>query len=57
MWTSAEVSDRTLAAKWCVGCRISRECGEAADEFGEKYYVYGGRDYGRKSGKTKAAAA
>jgi hypothetical protein len=56
MWTSDREVDRAIAATWCHGCSIMVECGDAADELGETWYVFGGRDYGRRRKKKQAAA-
>jgi hypothetical protein len=55
LWTSESAEDRAIAVKHCAGCVIILECGDAADELGEKWYVFGGVD--RTKTKAKAAAA
>jgi hypothetical protein len=47
-WTSAEQSDRAIAAAWCRGCPILRECLEAATARHERWHVWGGVDMTRK---------
>jgi hypothetical protein len=42
MWTSDDQHDRDIAVKWCAGCVVIVECGDAADELGEKWHVFGG---------------
>ncbi len=44
LWLSDDATDRAQAASWCVGCSVLTECGAAADEHGEKFGVFGGRD-------------
>lgn len=44
MWLSDDATDRAQAASWCVGCPVLVECGAAADEHGERFGVFGGRD-------------
>jgi hypothetical protein len=45
LWISEHQPDRAEAAQLCIGCPIIIECGEAADERGERY-VWGGIDRG-----------
>lgn len=40
-WLSDDPSEREQAAAWCAGCPVIRECGEAADENGERFGVWG----------------
>jgi hypothetical protein len=56
LWVSDFEAERAQPARLCVGCPVIVECGAAADELGEKWYVWGGKDYGRRSGKRKQAA-
>lgn len=44
LWLSDDADDRAQAARWCVGCAVLTECGAAADEHGERFGVFGGRD-------------
>jgi hypothetical protein len=44
MWTSESPADRAIAAQWCNGCVVIVECGEAAEERGEKWGVWSGVD-------------
>jgi hypothetical protein len=39
MWTSDDQHDRDTAVKSCAGCVVIVECGDAADELGEKWHV------------------
>lgn len=39
--------DRAIAASWCVACPLIELCGQAADEEGFDYGVWGGKDYTR----------
>lgn len=43
-WVSDEPQERAQAALWCRGCPVLLECGEAADEMGERFGVWGGID-------------
>jgi len=45
-WTSDDATERAWAAAVCVGlnCQLLEECGAAADEQGERFGVFGGRD-------------
>jgi len=44
LWLSDNADDRALAATWCTGCSVLTECGAAADERGERFGVWAGRD-------------
>ncbi len=44
MWLSDDATERAQAARWCTGCPVLVECGAAADEHGERFGVFGGRD-------------
>jgi Transcription factor WhiB len=43
-WTSENPADRAIAALWCIGCVVIVECGDSADERGEKWGVWSGID-------------
>lgn len=51
-WTSDDQHDRKVAAAWCNGCPILLECRTAADARQERWHVWGGRDYTKKSRNT-----
>jgi len=53
-WTSDDQHDRKIAAAWCAGCPILRECRAAAEARQEKWHVWGGRDYTRTNRKASA---
>jgi len=53
MWCSDDATDRAQAARWCTGCLVLLECGSAADEQGERFGVFGGRDRTVVTPKTK----
>lgn len=44
LWLSDRAGDREAAVRLCNGCPVFAECGEAADEVGESFGVWGGRD-------------
>jgi hypothetical protein len=48
LWLSDFEAERAEAVRRCGGCVVLLECDAAADEHGEKYYVFGGRDRTRK---------
>jgi hypothetical protein len=52
MWLSEDIEDRAQAAKWCRGCPIYRECGDAASARRERFGVWSGEDRTRNPGKT-----
>jgi len=56
-WTSDEAEHRGWAATVCVtlACPVLLQCHAAADEHGEKFGVFGGRD--RTAATRKAASA
>jgi hypothetical protein len=43
-WTSDDPHDRAIAARWCGGCAVLTLCGDAAEERGEKWGVWSGKD-------------
>jgi hypothetical protein len=47
LWTSDDQHDRAVAVQWCAGCPIIDPCGQAADERGERWQVWGSKDYTR----------
>jgi hypothetical protein len=53
MWTSEDQHDRDIAAQWCSGCDVLQLCGAAAEERGEVWAVYGGRDFSIRPGRKK----
>jgi hypothetical protein len=53
MWTSEDQHDRDIAAQWCTGCQVLQLCGDAAEERGEVWSVYGGRDFSVRPGRKK----
>jgi hypothetical protein len=57
LWTSDDQHDRAVAVQWCAGCPIIDPCGQAADERGERWQVWGSKDYTRgvRSGVHLAA--
>jgi hypothetical protein len=60
LWLSDNEADRAEAAKLCRGCPVLAECDAAATANGERWGVWGGKDFTRssKSGpKPKSAAA
>jgi len=56
-WTSDDAEHRGWAATVCVtlACPVLLQCHAAADEHGEKFGVFGGRD--RTAATRKAASA
>jgi hypothetical protein len=46
LWLSDFEAERLEAVKRCGGCVVLVECDAAADEHGEKHYVFGGVDRG-----------
>jgi hypothetical protein len=43
-WTSEREKERRLAVRWCAGCPVSIECGDAAVAVGERWGVWSGVD-------------
>jgi hypothetical protein len=43
-WVSEREDRRACAVAWCAGCNLLALCDEAAEEYGETYGVWGGRD-------------
>jgi WhiB family redox-sensing transcriptional regulator len=54
-WVSESPSERRRAARLCGDCPVITECGAAADETGERWGVWAGRDRTRTP-KEKAAS-
>jgi hypothetical protein len=52
MWLSEDAEDRARATKWCRGCPIFTECGEAASARRERFGVWSGQDRTRPPGKV-----
>jgi hypothetical protein len=52
MWLSDDADDRARAVKWCRGCPIFAECGEAASAQRERWGVWAGEDRTRQPGKV-----
>jgi hypothetical protein len=50
-WTSDDQHDRQIAMAWCNGCVVLTLCGDAASERGERFAVWGGRDFTRRPGR------
>jgi hypothetical protein len=48
LWLSDFEAERLEAVKRCGGCVVLIECDAAANEHGEKHYVFGGKDRTRK---------
>lgn len=44
LWLSESAKDRAAAARRCDGCPVLLECSWAAEEEGETFGVWGGRD-------------
>ncbi len=44
LWCSDDATDRAQAASWCTGCPVMDECAAAANEQGERFGVWAGRD-------------
>jgi len=44
LWCSDDADDRAQAASWCNGCPVLAECAAAANEQGERFGVWAGRD-------------
>jgi WhiB family redox-sensing transcriptional regulator len=47
-WVSKDSAERAWAELQCAGCPIFAECGADADDRGERWGVWGGRDRGPK---------
>ena len=45
-WLSDDPGDRAAAARLCTGCPVLDACAAAADENGEVFGVWAGRDRG-----------
>jgi hypothetical protein len=56
LWVSESVEDRRHAARLCNGCSVISECRRVAEARGEKFAVWGGRDFSPQS-KRRADAA
>jgi hypothetical protein len=54
-WTSEHAAERKLAVRACAGCPVLQECGEAAGANAERWGVWGGRDFTRPAGRSRAA--
>lgn len=55
-WLSEDGQEREEAALGCDGCPSVIECGQAADETGERFGVWAGADRTRPAGRAKAAS-
>ena len=55
LWTSDHLEERKLAVARCQTCPVLAACGAAADEAGEQWHVWGGRDRTR-FGRAKSTA-
>lgn len=44
LWLADDAEDRAIAVKLCRPCPVLKACGQAAEETGEKWGVWGGRD-------------
>jgi Transcription factor WhiB len=51
MWTSENPDERASAARRCAGCEVFDLCGLAALERNEKWGVFAGVDFTRKTAK------
>jgi hypothetical protein len=52
MWLSEHPAERQQAARLCGGCPILAECDDAAEANGERFGVWGGRDYTKPPGRA-----
>lgn len=48
LWTSDHAKDRALTVERCQVCPTLAACAAAADEAGEQWHVWGGRDRTKK---------
>jgi hypothetical protein len=49
LWLSESEAERAHAARLCIGCPVLAECGAAATANGERWGVWGGKDFTRSS--------
>jgi hypothetical protein len=56
LWLSESQHARAEAARLCRGCPVIAECRAAAKARGERFGVWGGKDFTRKTNRPKAKA-
>jgi hypothetical protein len=45
LWTSDRPEERAVAVRLCRGCPVIRQCRAAAEAQGERFVVWGGKDF------------
>jgi hypothetical protein len=50
-WLSENPTHRAVAATLCTGCPVLDPCRDTAELHGERFGVFGGKDFTRRPGK------